>query len=77
MLIPRDVPLLYYFILGWAGLWVLTLVSCVEFLIGKFRALRRMHEVTDRLMRRMEVDLDEARAALKTLDEKTPGDTDN
>lgn len=57
-LIP-DVPaILYYFILAWSILWILTLISCVEFLLLKFRALRRMHEIIDLRLRRIEQALD-------------------
>lgn len=64
-LIPNDPRILYYFILGWSVLWILTLISCIEFLILKFRALRRMHEITDRVIRRLESDADRVRAALE------------
>ncbi|MDK2972468.1 MAG: hypothetical protein PWP23_2223 [Candidatus Sumerlaeota bacterium] len=45
-LAPRHNDLLYWFIIGWCGLFILTMVACIEFLILKFRALRRMHEAT-------------------------------
>jgi len=63
-LIPANPPHLYYFILAWCLLWVLTLISCIEFLILKFRALRRMHEITDRVIRRLEQDIDHVRRTL-------------
>ncbi len=65
MLIPREPAALYYFILAWCALWILTLITCVEFLIQKFRALRRMHEVTDRMLRRIEGDAEAVRVVLR------------
>lgn len=47
-LVTVENRLLYGFIIAWCGLFILTLVACVEFLITKFRALRRMHELTSR-----------------------------
>ena len=64
-LIPSRPSLLYYFILGWSVLWILTLITCVEFLIQKFRALRRMHEITDKLLHRFEAELQGFQAALR------------
>jgi len=36
------------FIVGWSTLFILTLIGCIEFLVNKFRALRKMHEETVR-----------------------------
>ncbi len=58
--VPDDSALLRNFIVAWCGLFVLTLLACIEFLIVKFRALRRMHESTTRT-------LDEHQAALKGI----------
>src|SRR5690606_3924300 len=59
-LAPKDSPLLRWFIVLWCGLFVLTLLACIEFLILKFRALRKMHETTTR-------QLEEQQAALKGI----------
>lgn len=44
-LAPQDPPLLHGFIVTWAALYVITGIACVEFLMAKFRALRRMTEL--------------------------------
>jgi hypothetical protein len=59
-LAPADNDLLRWFIVVWCGLFVLTLLACIEFLILKFRALRKMHETTTRM-------LDEQQAALQGI----------
>ncbi|MBI5155416.1 hypothetical protein HZA57_09280 [Candidatus Poribacteria bacterium] len=59
-LVPRDNPLLYGFILTWFGLFVLAVICSIEFLVLKFRALRRMHEETARHQ-------DELQATLKAI----------
>ncbi|MCB2156188.1 hypothetical protein KQI84_15025 [bacterium] len=47
-LVPRDNGLLYAFILVWFGLFVLAVIACLEFLVLKFRALRRMQTEMNR-----------------------------
>ncbi len=59
-LVPDNSPLPYEFVLLWFGLFTLTLLGSIEFLILKFRALRRMHETTSRI-------IDDQQATLKAL----------
>jgi len=59
-LVPAGNSLLYGFIVFWILLHVVTVILCVEFLSQKFRALRRMHSRTVRV-------LDEHQAALKAI----------
>lgn len=47
-LVPDQNELLHDFILGWCIVFALTLIAAIEFLILKFRALRRMHQMTVR-----------------------------
>ncbi len=75
-LIPRQTPLLYYFILAWCVLWILTLISCIEFLINKFRSLRRMHEITERTLHQMHSDIEELRKAVVALKKELEEDSD-
>lgn len=73
-LIPDQPRLLYYFILGWSVLWILTLIACVEFLILKFRALRRMHEITERHLHKIDEDIEELHRGLKSIADSSSGD---
>lgn len=65
-LVPQSPPLLHYFILGWSALWVLTLISCVEFLLRKFRALRRMTEILAREVHLLREELHDIRKGTGT-----------
>ncbi len=56
-LIPLVEPFLYWFSLFWVGAIVLTLIACIEFLIAKFRALRRLYETQTRIITRHENEL--------------------
>ncbi len=67
-LIPAKNPLLYKFILAWSVLWILTLITCIEFLVIKFRALRRMSEISDRLMKSLLEDLRGLEARLEEIE---------
>lgn len=73
-LIPDQPRLLYYFILGWSVLWILTLIACVEFLILKFRALRRMHEITERHLRKLDEEFEELHRRLDPIAETVSGE---
>jgi len=68
-IIPSDNELLYGFILTWAGLFVLTLIACIEFLLMKFRALRRMQEVSTRHIEEMEATVKAIREYLEARDD--------
>jgi len=58
-LIPVKEPLLYWFSLFWVAAILLTMIGCIEFLIGKIRALRRLYEIQTRLLMTIQKDLDE------------------
>ena len=47
-------PILRGFIVAWSALFIVTLIACIEFLIMKFRALRRMHEETIRHIEKLD-----------------------
>ena len=66
-LVPNSNVLLHRFIVGWCALWILTLVSCIEFLLHKFRALRRMREISDRALHQLQAEINQLRHDLETL----------
>ena len=57
-LIPVQEPFLYWFSLFWFAAILLTLIGCIEFLIGKIRVLRRLYEIQTRLLTSMQKDLE-------------------
>ena len=67
-LIPVSQPYLYWFILFWIVAVVLTLIACIEFLINKFRALRRLYEIHTRLLQAMETEIAELKKRLPSPD---------
>lgn len=73
-LVPSEVGLLYWFVLFWAALFVLALIACVEFLILKFRALRKMHEVTARRLTQMDDTLKAIREYLEAREDASGGE---
>ncbi|MBX3729496.1 MAG: hypothetical protein KF858_09960 [Candidatus Sumerlaeia bacterium] len=68
-LAPGHNEVLYAFVLGWCGLFVLTLIGCIEFLVLKFRALRRMHEETARHYEELHTSLKAIRDYLEAREE--------
>lgn len=68
-ILPDDNRLIYEFVLAWCVIFVLALIACIEFLILKFRALRRMHEVTTRQIDNWEETLKAIRAYLEAREE--------
>jgi len=58
-LIPVSHPFVYWFSLFWIAAILLTLIGCIEFLIGKFRALRRLYEIHTRIMESLQKDLED------------------
>ncbi len=74
-LIPVSEPYLYWFILFWIVAVVLTLIACIEFLISKFRALRRLYEIHTRVLQAMEAEIAELKKRLTPTD-AGEGDTD-
>ena len=57
-LIPVREPFLYWFSLFWFAAILLTLIGCIEFLIGKIRVLRQLYEIQTRLLTSMQKDLE-------------------
>jgi hypothetical protein len=56
-LIPVQEPFLYWFSLFWFAAILLTLIGCIEFLIGKIRVLRRLYEIQTRILTAMQKDI--------------------
>jgi len=56
-LIPISQPFVYWFSLFWGVAIILTLIACIEFLIGKFRALRRLYEIHTHLLEGMQKEI--------------------
>ena len=63
-LIPMSQPVVYWFIFFWVGAIILTMIGCIEFLIGKFRALRRLYEIHTRILQAMQKELSEIKKRL-------------
>ena len=57
-LIPVQEPFIYWFSLFWFAAILLTLIGCIEFLIGKIRVLRSLYEIQTRLLTSMQKDLE-------------------
>jgi len=68
-LAPEDHVMLRNFVIVWCGLFILTLLGCIEFLIFKFRALRKMHESTTRMLEGQEEALKGIREYLEAKEE--------
>ncbi|MBN1899985.1 hypothetical protein JW926_01515 [Candidatus Sumerlaeota bacterium] len=66
-LISISHPLVYWFSLFWVIAIILTLIGCIEFLIAKFRALRRLYEVHTRILAGIQNELNEIRKRLPPL----------
>lgn len=66
-LIPISHPLVYWFSLFWVIAIILTLIGCIEFLIAKFRALRRLYGIHTRLIAGIQTELNEIKKRLPPL----------
>lgn len=64
-LIPPIEPFYYWFSLFWVGAIVLSLIFCIEFLIAKFRALRRLYEIQTRILTDMQTELEKINKRLQ------------
>lgn len=62
------------FIATWCGLFLLTLVGCVEFLIAKFRALRAMHDRTVQMLEEQQATLKAIRDYLEAREDSGRGE---
>jgi uncharacterized membrane protein YcjF (UPF0283 family) len=58
-LIPISQPFVYWFSLFWIVAIILTLIACIEFLIAKFRALRRLYEIHTHILEGMQKEIGE------------------
>jgi len=67
-LIPMGEPVIYWFILFWVAAIILTLIGCVEFLIAKFRALRRLYEIHTRFLTMLQKDLEDVKKKITPPD---------
>ena len=63
-LIPISQPFVYWFSLFWIVAIILTLIACIEFLIAKFRALRRLYELHTRILEGMQKEIVEIKKHL-------------
>lgn len=63
--LPQENEPLYYFVLLWAAGYILTTVAAIEFLIRKFRAMRRIIELSCRRLDRIEREMESTRRAAK------------
>lgn len=52
-LIPDENKALFWFVFGWVLLFTLSLVAAVEFLLWKFRALRRLYEINSHILEQL------------------------
>ena len=72
-LIPVSQPVLYWFSLFWVVAIILTLIGCIEFLIAKFRALRRLYEIHTGILSAMQKELNDMKKRVpQAPDEKKP-----
>ena len=69
---PRDI-LIRNFVIGSSVALVLIVAAVLEFLLGKFRAIRRLYEIQAQLLESLDKDLDELRRRLASLETSLPG----
>ena len=76
-LITISEPVIYWFSLFWVVAIILTLIGCIEFLIAKFRALRRLYDFQNQILVRMQKDLTELRKRLPEPPRASPAETED
>lgn len=60
-IIPAENPFIYWFSLFWFAAIVISIIFSLEFLIHKFRALRRLNEIQTRILASMQKELKQLR----------------
>lgn len=57
-LIPHTTTALFWFVFFWFALFTMALIATIEFILLKIHALRQLYEIHNRLLERMERELD-------------------